>query len=106
MFFVIIRKYEALIKRRDEYEQMQKKAQNKYDEIQSEMSEINKRRKLAMKQLDTQKEDIENLKKVCDQYSYLQITYRTIDKNPFCLVNSYHRKMKKKSSTQKFVVGR
>lgn len=56
--------YEKIMKKKEEYEQMKKNADSKYEEIQSGMTETNKRRKQITAQLKKKEEELEELKRV------------------------------------------
>lgn len=56
--------YEKISKKKDEFEQMKKNAESKYEEIQSGMQETNKRRKQIKGQLEKKIHDLEELKRV------------------------------------------
>lgn len=52
------------MKKKEEFEQMKKNADSKYEEIQSGMTETNKRRKQITAQLKKKEEELEELKRV------------------------------------------
>lgn len=58
------RSYEKITKKKEEFEQMKKNADSKYEEIQSGMHETNKRRKQIANQLKKKEEELEELKRV------------------------------------------
>lgn len=65
------RNYEKILKKKEEFEQMKKNAESKYEEIQSGMTETNKRRKQIANQLKKKEEELEELKRVIWQFFLL-----------------------------------
>lgn len=63
-YFFVRRNYEKILKKKEEFEQMKKNADSKYEEIQSGMTETNKRRKQIANQLKKKEEELEELKRV------------------------------------------
>lgn len=64
VFALFCRNYEKILKKKEEFEQLKKNADSKYEEIQSGMTETNKRRKQITNQLKKKEEELEELKRV------------------------------------------
>lgn len=72
--YFVNRNRERLTKKFEEFQQMQKNADSKYDEIQSAMTETNKRRKQITVQLKKKEEELEELKRVRNSTHLLSST--------------------------------
>lgn len=85
--FWFYRNYEKILKKKEEFEQMKKNADSKYEEIQSSMTETNKRRKQIINQLKKKEEELEELKRVIWHFSlfFFRIWKSTHDSGIKCI---------------------